>query len=285
VGILTFNANRFPPYNPHVLRRTVILIISTTTVALTQTAPDLTGRWAFTQGDNHSSGTVVLYQLGTEANGTWHNAGDKSDADTLVAARMIGSTVMLTRAVEQTQQTYILTLSADGNRLDGVGQGALNHEKLSMVKTGPAPKKVPPKSHVPRTRGEATQPKGTPGPPVDVLPKATKQKWMGIGVPPQRGTYKWVIQSVALHGSKSGKKYSSFYYEPATGLSVEQQLSLPAGGGIVGVFPDDCMLSVQDQAGHSFTFRNESEAQARGFGPGMWSVYPLKCGGIAVYVK
>ena len=107
---------------------------------------------------------------------------------------------------------------------------------------------------------------------------------MGIGLPPQRGTYRWVIQSVAVHGA-SGKKYSSFYYEVSTGRSVEQPLSLPTGGEIVDAFPDDCTFSVQNQSGNSFTFRNEDEAKAKGLGPGTWSVLPLKCGGIAVYVK
>ena len=107
---------------------------------------------------------------------------------------------------------------------------------------------------------------------------------MGIGLPPARGTYRWTIQSVVVRG-KSTKKYSSFYYEASTNRSVEEPLSLPGGGEIVGVFPDDCEFAVQDEAGHSFTFRNEEEAKARGFGPGTWSVYPLKCGGVAVYVK
>jgi hypothetical protein len=260
-------------------------ILMLANLAMAQSVPDLSGTWAFTQGDNLASGTIVLYQSGNELSGTWHTAGEKAASDTLVAARILGTTVMLNRAVGGGQNTYILTLSSDGNRLEGVGQGSRNHEKLILVKTGPAPKR--PQSAGPQKQSMAA-PTGsqTPGSgPTDVLPKATKQKWMGIGLPPQRGTYRWQIQSVATPGSKSGKKYSSFYYEVSTGRSVEEPLSLPAGGEIVGVFPDDCMFGVQDQTGHSFTFRNEKEAQTRGLGPGTWSVYPLKCAGIEVYVK
>jgi hypothetical protein len=252
-------------------------------LCLAQSVPDLSGTWAFTQGDNRSSGTIVLYQSGSELNGTWHTAGEKSASDTLVAARVLGSTVMLNRAVDGIQNSYILTLSSDGNRLEGVGQGRLNHEKLILVKTGPAPKK-PQSPGTPRHSTSGATGSEPPGH-VSPMPRATKQKWMGIGLPPQRGTYAWIIQSVAIHGSKSGKKYNSFYFEVSTGRSVEEPLSLPAGGTIVGVFPDDCAFAVEDQSGHSFPFRNEDEAKVHGLGPGTWSVFPLKCGGIEVYVK
>jgi hypothetical protein len=66
---------------------------------------------------------------------------------------------------------------------------------------------------------------------------------------------------------------------------VEEPLTLPAGAAIVGVFPDDCAFSVRDELGHSFTFRNEDEAKAKRLGPGTWSVYPLKCGGVNVFLK
>ena len=263
--------------------KSAVSILIFVNLSFAQNTPDLIGTWAFTQGDNRITGTVVLYQSGSELKGTWHTAGEKIASDTLVAARILGTTVVLNRAFEGGQNTYILTLSSGGNRLEGVGQRSLNHEKFVMVKTGPAPKK--PQSVTPKNTANAAGSQAPGSAPPDVLPKFTKQKWMGIGLPPPRGTYKWVVQSVAIHGSKSGKKYSSFYYEISTGRSVEEPLSLPAGGEIVGVFPDDCMFSVHDQAGHSLTFRNETEAQAHGLGPGTWSVYPLKCGGIEVYVR
>ena len=269
------------PHNPPVLKLLAAALIFAN-LCFAQSVPDLSATWAFTQGDNRASGTIVLYQSDSELKGTWHTAGDKSASDTLVAARIFGTTVMLNRAAGGGQDTYILTLSGDGNRLEGVGQGSLNHEKLILVKTGPAPKKSQPAESSNKNTAGAS---GSQAPTPDATSKASKQRWMGIGLPPQRGTYAWVIQSVATRGSKPGKKYSSFYYEVSTGRSVEEPLSLPAGGEIVGVFPDDCTFSVQDQSGHSFTFRNETEAQAHGLAPGTWSVYPLKCSGIEVYVK
>jgi hypothetical protein len=98
-----------------------------------------------------------------------------------------------------------------------------------------------------------------------------------------RPSYTWVIQSTAL--TTSPAKYSSYYYEPATDRSVEKPLNLPAGAAIVGVFPDDCMFSAKSESGDSLTFRNESEAKAKRLNPGTWSVYPLKCAGVAVFLK
>lgn len=84
-------------------------------------------------------------------------------------------------------------------------------------------------------------------------------------MPPPPGTWTWEIQSVAQRRG-SEIKYSSFYYEASTDRSVEQPLTLPAGATIVGVFPDDRAFSVRDALGHSFTFRNEDEAKAKGLG-------------------
>jgi hypothetical protein len=263
----------------------VILILASACAA--QDAPDIAGTWSFTQ--DGTNGTIVLRQNGTELSGTWHTSV-KAEPDTLVAARVYGKTVMLTRAVGSEQQTYILTLSADGKRLDGFGQGALNHAHLLMVLVAAAPKGSSPPAAVdqqnrPLDVSHFSQQQQSSRPVLDAAGKPKKQTWMGIGLPPTRGTYTWIIQSVALHGAKSGKKYSSYYYEVSTTRTVEESLSLPRGGEIVGVFPDDCAFAVQDQSGHAFTFRNEREAQARGLGPGMWSVYPLKCSGIDVFVK
>ena len=262
-----------------------ILILASACIA--QDTPNIAGTWSFTQGG--ANGTIVLGQNGTELSGTWHSSA-KAEPDTLVAAKVYGNTVMLTRAVGSEQQTYILTLSADGKRLDGFGQGSLNHAQLIMVLVAAATKSSSQPATVdqqskPLDVSHFSQPQQATHRALDAAGKPKKQTWMGIGLPPPRGTYSWIIQSVALHGAKSGKKYSSYYYEVSTTRTVEEPLSLPAGGKIVGVFPDDCMFAVQDQSGHSFTFRNEREAQARGLGPGMWSVYPLKCSGIEVFVR
>src|SRR5215471_4859433 len=105
-----------------------ILILASACIA--QDAPNIAGTWSFTQGG--ANGTIALRQNGTELSGTWHSSA-KAEPDTLVAAKVYGNTVMLTRAVGSEQQTYILTLSADGKRLDGFGQGSLNHAQLIMV--------------------------------------------------------------------------------------------------------------------------------------------------------
>jgi hypothetical protein len=99
-----------------------------------------------------------------------------------------------------------------------------------------------------------------------------------------REPWKWVIQAEAAPAGAE-VKYKSFYYEAATDRSVEKPLTLATGASIVGVFPEDCTFSVRNEAGNSFTFRNEAEAKAKGLSAGTWSVFPLKCGGIAVFVK
>ena len=244
---------------------------------------NLAGTWIFTHMNGRFEGTIVLRQKGTDLSGTWHTSKGKSESDTSVIGRIDGMTVVLTRFIADSQQNYILHLSADGNFLDGFGEGwFIKHADLKMRRAGAGaaysrsfPSSASSASGTPTTAQKSAASTATPG---------KKQTWMGIGLPPPRGTYSWTIQSVAV-GSGFPKKYSSFYYEVATGRSVDEPLSLPRGGEIVGVFPDDCAFSVQDRAGHSFRFRNEEEAKAKGFGPGTWSVYPLKCGGIAVYVK
>jgi hypothetical protein len=80
--------------------------------------------------------------------------------------------------------------------------------------------------------------------------------------------------------------YTSFYYESPTGRSIDgPTLPLPAGGSIVGVFPDDCTFRVQDQTGRSITFKDAAEAKAKTLSPGQWSLFPVKCGGVVLFVK
>ena len=243
-------------------------------LSLFQRGPDLSGTWVFTETNGRFEGTIFLRQSGQELSGTWHTSRGKSEPDTSVVGRIDGAKVMLTRSIGNNQQNYVLTLSADGNHLEGFGDGwEIKHAGLNMRRAMYGAASMQPSLPASGPASSARAP--TAG---------KKQKWMGIGLPPQRGTYRWMIQSV-VSGIGRERRYTSFYYEPATGRSVEQPLSLPRGGEIIGVFPDDCAFSVQDQAGHSFTFQNEDQAKAKGFGPGTWSVYPLKCSGIGVYVK
>src|SRR5262249_48262314 len=153
-------------------------------------------------------------------------------------------------------QNYALSLSPDGNRLDGFGDGwFINHANLNMQ------------------RSAITAPPRTAAP-------AARRTGEHLSFPPPRGTWKWAMQSVAVKRG-SGIGYTAFYYEAATDRSVDHALSLPNGATIVGVFPDDCAFSVRDELGNSFAFRNEEEAKAKGLGPGTWSLYPEKCGGVA----
>jgi hypothetical protein len=220
----------------------------------------LSGVWTFTHLRDRFHGTIELKQAGSEITGTWHTATGKNEADTAISGQVEGNTVRLTRMVGD-NQNYVLTLSADGNRLDGFGNGwFVNHANLNM-------QRVPP-----------------PAPSADVPPPATTATHSGLSFPPPHAAWKWAIQCVAMHRG-SEIKYNSFYYEAATDRSVEEPLNLPGGGDIVGVSPNDCGFSARDEAGHSYTFRNEAEAKSKGLGPGTWSVYPMKCGGVAVFVK
>jgi hypothetical protein len=280
-----------------VLRYCVAAILLSTGASLAQAASNLSGTWSFTQANSRFQGTILLRQAGTDLTGTWHTTKGKVEPDTSVAGRVDGMTVVLSRYIGDNQQNYVLTLSADANRLDGFGDGwFVKHTNLNMERVAArASSAKTARARTPLARTRAAQASSVQPPLLSrqstaataasrQATPATQQKWMGISLPPPRGTWTWVIQSVVVRGT-SGRKYSSFYYEAATGRSVEQPLSLPAGGEIVGVFPDDCAFSMQDESRHSLMFRNADEARAKGLGPGTWSVYPLKCGGIAVYVK
>jgi hypothetical protein len=99
-----------------------------------------------------------------------------------------------------------------------------------------------------------------------------------------RAPYTWIMQSVIIRGSNP-TRYTACYYEAPTDATVEKPLPLPAGAAIVDVFPDNCMFSLQDQAGHSFTFKNAEEARGKRLAPGTWSLYPMKCSGIDVFLR
>ncbi len=225
-----------------------------------QSPGDLSGEWLYTHQQGHFQGTIIISQNGSTFTGTWHTGAGKSEPDTPITGRIDGNTVTFTRFVGS-NQTFTMTLSADGKRLDGFGEGFfLNHTNLNMQ------------------RGVNTYP-GTPA----VTPVAAHQGSVLSSTPP-RGAWRWAIQSVA-GGSGPNTKYSSFYYEAATDRSVERPLNLTVGGTIVGVFPNDCTFSVRSDLGDAFTFRDEPEAKGKTLGPGAWSVYPLKCSGVVVFIK
>ena len=102
--------------------------------------------------------------------------------------------------------------------------------------------------------------------------------------PFKRVPYTWVMQSSILPGT-SPRRYAAYYFEVPTGASVERPLDLPLGGTLVDVFPNDCVFSMEDQAGHRLTFRDAKEAVGRRLDAGSWSVFPVKCGGIDVFVR
>lgn len=256
------------------LRCGIAAIILSACVCVAQAPTDVSGVWVFTHWNDRFQGTIVLRRSGSTISGTWHTSKGKSEPDTTVSGRIDGNTVTLTRFIGNNQQNYVLTLSPDGKRLDGFGNGwFLNHTNLNMQRKAAAE----PSASISTHRSAATTRSAAP-----MAPMAKKREHLSF--PPPRGTWSWVIQSVATsRGSEI--KYTSFYYEASTARSVEQPLTLPDGAAIVGVFPDDCEFMVRDQVGNSFTFRNEDEAKTKGLGPGTWSVYPRKCGGVAVFLR
>ena len=114
--------------------------------ALAQEAKDLSGTWGFTHFDDRFQGWIALRQSGSTLQGTWHTSSGKSEPDTLVTGRVDGTAVTLRRSLGPNQQNYTLTLSTDGNRLDGFGEGYfLHHTNLNMSRTRDAkPAMAPP---------------------------------------------------------------------------------------------------------------------------------------------
>ena len=75
----------------------------------------------------------MIHQSGSIFRGTWHTSKGKVEPDDDVTGRIDGNTVTLWRYIGDNRQSFALTLSADGNRLDGFGDGFfLNHTNLSM---------------------------------------------------------------------------------------------------------------------------------------------------------
>jgi hypothetical protein len=107
--------------------------------AVPQGPQDLTGTWRFTHFDDRFQGEITLTQSGSTLQGTWHTSKGKSEPDTPVTGSIDGGAVTLRRSLGSNQQTYSLTLSADGNGLDGFGEGYfLHHTNLNMTRVGAA---------------------------------------------------------------------------------------------------------------------------------------------------
>jgi len=113
---------------------------------LAQEPKDLSGTWSFTHFDDRFQGWIALCQSGSTLQGKWHTSSGKSEPDTLVTGSVDGTAVTLKRFLGPNQQSYALTLSADGNRLDGFGEGYfLHHTNLNMTRSGDAkPATAPP---------------------------------------------------------------------------------------------------------------------------------------------
>jgi hypothetical protein len=107
---------------------------------------DLSGTWSFTHFDDRFQGWITLRHSGSTLQGTWHTSSGKSEADTSVTGSVDGAAVTLCRSLGDNQQNYALTLSADGNQLDGFGEGYfLHHTNLNMTRNGAAkPATAPP---------------------------------------------------------------------------------------------------------------------------------------------
>jgi hypothetical protein len=116
-----------------VLRGCSAAIIVSACFSFAQVPTNLSGKWIFTHADDRFRGTIVLRQSGSAITGTWHTSKGKTETDSSVAGRVDGNTVTLTRFIGNNRQDYILTLSADGNRLDGFGEGwFLSQTNLNM---------------------------------------------------------------------------------------------------------------------------------------------------------
>ena len=127
---------------------------------MTNSAPadtkDLSGTWSFTHLDNRFEGWIELRQSGTTLEGTWHTSKGKSEPDTSVTGTVNGTTVTLTRFLGSNQQDYALTLSTDGTRLDGFGEGYfLHHSNLNLKRSGDTKSAMAP----PSTTSTAPSPK------------------------------------------------------------------------------------------------------------------------------
>ena len=122
------------------LRYSPTALILSACACFAQPSVDLSGTWGFTHMDDHFQGWIVLEQSGSILHGTWHTSKGKIEPDDQVTGRISGSRVTLWRFIGYNRQSYDLTISADGNRLDGFGEGYfLNHTNLNMLRSAEKP--------------------------------------------------------------------------------------------------------------------------------------------------
>jgi len=115
------------------LRHCILAMIVSASAGLAQPAADLSGTWGFTHFNDRFQGWIVIHQSGSIFRGTWHTSRGKTEPDDEVTGRVDGNMVTLWRFIGDNKQSYVLTLSPDGNRLDGFGDGFfLNHTNLNM---------------------------------------------------------------------------------------------------------------------------------------------------------
>jgi hypothetical protein len=118
------------------LRPFITAMILSACLGLAQGTTDLSGTWGFTCADDHFQGWVVIHQSGPTFRGTWHTSKGKVEPDDQVTGRLDGNTVTLWRFIGDNRQSFTLTLSDDGTRLDGFGDGFfLNHTNLNMQRS------------------------------------------------------------------------------------------------------------------------------------------------------
>jgi hypothetical protein len=119
------------------LRYSIAAMILSACVAFAQETTDLSGTWGFTHADDRFQGWIEIRQSGSIFRGTWHTSRGKIEPDDAVTGRVDGNTVTLWRFIGNNRQSFVLTLSANGNRLDGFGDGFfLNHTNLNMQRSG-----------------------------------------------------------------------------------------------------------------------------------------------------
>ena len=117
------------------VRRVCWILLLSAGSGLAQNTTDLSGTWTFTHANDRFRGWIVLKQSGEILRGTWHTTYGKSEPDDEVTGRVDGDAVTLWRFIGYDRQSYTLTLSDGGNRLDGYGDGYfLNHTDLSMLR-------------------------------------------------------------------------------------------------------------------------------------------------------
>jgi hypothetical protein len=104
---------------------------------------NLSGTWSFTHSEGRFLGTIEIHQSGPTFSGTWHTSAGKTEPDDPISGRIDGYTITMIRFVGS-NQTFVMTLSADGSRLDGFGNGFfLNHTNLNMQRVGATPPSRP----------------------------------------------------------------------------------------------------------------------------------------------